>query len=81
MKKIFALIIMLTFIAALCGCNMQVVDTTWSFDKAIVALPNGEVVEGKLNSWKDYENSDQLQVKIDGKTYLTHSQNVVMIAG
>lgn len=35
------------------------------------------IVEGKLNSWDDYEG-DQLQVKIDGVTYLVHSSNVVL---
>ena len=37
----------------------------------------GTIVEGKLNSWDDYEG-DQLQVKIDGVTYLVHSSNVVL---
>ena len=62
------------------GCNMQMVDMTYSFEKAIVYLPNGEVVEGKVDSWLDFENSDMIQVKIDGKTYLTHISNVVLIS-
>lgn len=63
------------------GCgNVQVMDTTWSFERAIIELPNGEVVEGACESWKDFEDGDQIQVKIDGKTYLTHSSNVVLIS-
>lgn len=61
------------------GFNYQLFDTTYSFDKAIIKLPDGEVVKGKVESWKDYENSDQIQIKIDGKTYLVHSANCVLI--
>lgn len=61
------------------GCNRQIVDTTLTFDKAIISLPNGEIVEGKVTSWKDYGDGDQIQVKINGKTYLVHSSNVALI--
>ena len=36
-------------------------------------------LEGEVQSWCDYED-DQLQVKIDGKQYLVHSSNVVLIS-
>lgn len=83
MKKKIALVLatMMLTIGTLTGCNKQVVDLTYKFDKAMIAMPGGEVVEGKIQSWMDYENSDQIQVKIDGKTYLVHSANVVLIAG
>ena len=61
------------------GCNRQIVDTTLTFDKAIISLPNGEIVEGKVTSWKDYADGDQIQVKINGKTYLVHSSNLALI--
>lgn len=77
MKKIFFIIIAFALIT-FTGCNKQIIDTTYSFDKAIIELPNGEVVEGKVESWKDYDG-DQIQVKIDGKTYLAHSMNVCLI--
>ncbi len=59
--------------------NRQLMDTQYHFDRAIVRLPNGEVVEGKLSSWLDFDNSDVIQVKIDGKTYLTSYTNVCLI--
>ena len=62
-----------------CG-NMQIIDTTYSFERAIISLPNGEVIEGEVQSWTDYENSDQIQVKIDGKTYLVHNSDIVLIS-
>ena len=67
-------------IASLCSCgNKQLFDTTYTFDKAIISLPNGEVVEGKVDSWTDYEDGDQIQVKVDGTIYLVHSSNIVLI--
>lgn len=61
------------------GCNRQVIDTTFSYDNAILALPDGSIVSGKIESWKDYDDSDQIQVKIDGTTYLVHSVNIALI--
>lgn len=81
MKKfVIAMLAAIMLLVICAGCNAQIVDTTWSFEKAVVGLPNGDIVEGKVESWGDYENSDMIQVKIDGKTYLTHSANVVLIS-
>lgn len=63
----------------LCVCNRPVVDLTYSYDYAYVELPTGEVVEGKVDSWRDYEDGDQLQVVIDGRVYLTNSTRVVLV--
>lgn len=63
----------------LTGCNYDMVDTKYSFDRAVIQLPNGEVIDGKVESWRDFEDGDQLQVKIDGNTYLVHSNNCVLI--
>ena len=83
MKK-FAVIalaaVLLIGAMVLAGCNKQLVDLTYSYEYAIIALPNGEIVEGKVSSWTDFEDGDQLQIKIDGKTYLVHSSNVVLIS-
>ena len=59
--------------------NRQIFDTTYRFDRAILSLPDGTVVSGKVDSWKDYEDGDQIQVKIKGTTYLVHSSNIVLI--
>lgn len=80
MKKI--LLGLLACAAALCftSCgNYQLVDTVYRYDYAIICLPNGETVEGSIESWTDYEG-EQLQIKIDGRYYLAHSANVVLIA-
>lgn len=83
MKKTIAIILAVVLavgLLALAGCNKQVVDLTYSYERAIICLPNGEIVEGKVSSWTDFEDGDQIQVKIDGKTYLVHSSNVVLIS-
>ncbi len=83
MKKVIALLLAVIVVLSVClltGCNKQMVDLTYSYEYAIIGLPKGETVEGKVSSWTDYEDGDQLQVKIDGKTYLVHSSNVVLIS-
>lgn len=80
MKRFIAIALtLLVLVTILASCNAQVVDANYYFDRAIVYLPNGEVVEGELQSWTDYEDSDQIQVKIDGKVYYCHHSNVVLI--
>lgn len=83
MKKILiAFILLSAVLLTLVGCgNRKLIDTTWSYEYAIVKLPNGEIVEGELSGkWSDYEDGDMIQVEIDGKKYLTHSNNVVLIS-
>ena len=84
MKKIIcciiALLMVLTLAVTATGCgNRQILDMTYTFNHAILSLPNGEIVEGKVSSWKDYEDGDQIQVVINGKTYLVHSSNIALI--
>ena len=59
--------------------NRRLVDTKYRFDRAIIRMPNGETVEGKVSSWLDYADSDVVQVTIGGKTYLTSYVNVCLI--
>ena len=84
MKKIIAILLVavvaLSMALIATGCNKQLVDLTYSYEYAIIGLPNGETVDGKVSSWSDFEEGDQIQVKIDGKTYLVHSSNIVLIS-
>ena len=86
MKKIIALIFAITIMCGiLAGCamtgNRSFIDTTYNCTRGIVYSPNGEkIAEGRIESWHDYDDSDQLQVRIGGKTYLTAAENIVMIA-
>jgi len=81
MKNILTKIICgLAIVTTLTGCNRTIIDTTWNFDYAIINLPTGEIVEGKVSGWKDWEDSDAVQVTFtDGAVYYTHLNNVVLI--
>lgn len=88
--KIFALIIVLvcaTF--ALASCDSDYYKTgnritggkdVQTFTYAYVVLDGQEIAKGAITQWRDYDNSDVVQVLVNGKYYLTHYSNVVMIA-
>lgn len=60
-----------------CG-NKQLFDTTYTFNYAMVKLPDGSVKKGKVETWDDYEG-EQLQIKFtDGTTVLVNSTNAVL---
>lgn len=82
-KKLIAFVLCMVLICtviSMVACNQQIVDLTYYYDRAIIYLPNGEIIDGKVTSWKDFEDGDQIQVKIDGKTYLVHSSDIVLIS-
>ena len=79
-KKLAMMVAALALMMSLSGCgNYDVLDTNYDFDYAIISLPNGEIVEGKVETWRDFEDGDQIQVKIDGKIYLVHISDAVLI--
>lgn len=79
MKKKIALIALLVLITVcFCGCNRQIIDTKWTFRWAILQLGNGELIEGPVTSWTDFEDSDCVQFTMNGITYLTHYSNVIL---
>ena len=80
MKKLAIIVSSIVLAVSLVACNKQVVDLTYSYERAIISLPNGEIVEGKVQSWTDFEDGDQIQVKIDGVTCLVHASQVVLIS-
>lgn len=59
--------------------NRMIIDTKFYYDYAIVQLADGSVIKGKVDSWCDYEG-EQLQVTINGETWLVHSANVSLRA-
>ncbi len=79
-KKFLALIAAGVLAIGLTGCgNRQIIDTNYTFDKAIISMPDGTIVEGEVQSWTDWENSDTVQIKINDVVYWTHSSNVVLM--
>lgn len=88
--KIFALVAVLvcaTF--ALASCDSDYYKTgnritggkdVQTFTYAYVVLDGQEIAKGAITQWRDYDNSDVVQVLVNGKYYLTHYSNVVLIA-
>ena len=61
--------------------NQAWFDTTYTFDYAYVMAGDCVLIQGAVQSWQDYEDSDVIQVKIDGNVYLTHYSNVILVSG
>lgn len=81
-KKLSIILAAAMMVATITGCNKQMVDTTFKYDRAVIMMPDGEVVDIGVKSWTDFEDGDQIQVKGDnGVTYLVHSSNIVLIEG
>ena len=85
MKKFMCMALVIVFllgatVSAYAFGNQSWFDTTYSFERVQIAMPDGSVIEGKVQSWQDYEDSDVVQVKVGGKVYLTHYMNVVLIS-
>lgn len=60
--------------------NKQIIDTNFDFNRAIIELPNGEVVDGEIDTWKDYDDGDQLQIIMeDGRVYLTSTYHCTLV--
>lgn len=67
-------------VISMSGCgNRQMIDLTYNYKYAVISLPNGDIVEGAVESWRDYDDGDQLQVTVDGVTYLLHAANVALM--
>lgn len=82
-KAIILVVLLVIGALVLSGCslgNRQIgLDLKQSFDEAIVILHNGEMIEGKVDSWRDFDESDVVQVTVEGVTYLTHYSNIILI--
>lgn len=73
MKKIIAIVLAGLMVMGLTGCNYTLIDTNYKFDRAIIELADGEVIEVEVASWTDYDG-EQIQITTkDGTTYLTSS--------
>jgi len=88
--KIGAAILLLVAILCVCtSCDSNYYKTgnritggkdVQTFTYAYVVLDGQEIARGAITQWRDYDNSDVVQVLVNGKYYLTHYSNVVLIA-
>lgn len=59
------------------GCNKQIFDFKYTFDKA-VCYYSGERFELNIDKWKDYDG-EQIQIISGNKTYLISTNNCYLI--
>lgn len=64
--------------ALLTGCNKQLLDTNYSFKRAKIIIGD-EVIEVKVKSWNDYDDTSIQITDENGTVYLTDIKNVVLI--
>lgn len=77
-NKIAALLLIFLPVLSFVGCNRQLIDTTFKYDYVMFSMPDGEIIEGQVESWKDFTDGDQLQVKVNNDVYLVHSSDIVL---
>lgn len=88
LKAICIIAIMVVMVAVMTGCEalhksgnrITGGKDVQTFTYCYVVLGGQEVVRGAITQWRDYDNSDVVQVLVNGKFYLTHYSNVVLIA-
>ncbi len=73
---IFAVLAIATILIMSTGCgNRQILDFDNTFKYAIIE----GIGEIEITSWRDYAESDMIQVSAkDGTVYLTHSNKVIL---
>ncbi len=87
MKKLAIIFVLVVAIFVLASCDANISGNRVMYGKdvqtftyAYIRLGDAPIKEGYIIQWRDYEDSDVVQVMIDGKYYLTHYTNVVMVA-
>lgn len=81
MKKLILVIVLILsiFLMSSCGNRTVGIDVYQTFTKAYVNI-KGEWKEFAVSSWRDFEDSDVVQiVTTDGNVYLTHYMNMVLV--
>ena len=78
MKRILSVIIIVFVVFMTTGCNKQVIDLEYSYNKAYCNY-NGDKFELNIDKWTDYEDGEQIQVKSGNKTYLLSANNCYLV--
>lgn len=84
MKKIISILLIIIFVFCFAGCDFRSydwIDTNYHFEKAIIKMPDGEVMIVDIDSWADAEGEQLTITTKDGKRYLVSSFNCVLVEG
>lgn len=77
-KTILGIMVAALLLFTLSGCNRQVIDTTYTYDKAITYIGD-ERIEIEIKKWKDYDGEQIQIVAEDGTVYLLSMNNTILI--
>ena len=62
------------------GCgNLDLLDTNYTYDVAVVRWPDGTVREIPIRQWSDYEGEQIQIIAKDGAIYLISMNNAVLV--
>lgn len=77
-KKLLAIVLLVLSIVWLAACgNMDVLETTSTFNYAKVKMVDGQIVEGKVKKWSKYDANIRITFE-NGDQYYTHLSNVAL---
>lgn len=86
-KRILVVIMLIVLVATMTACATRVLGNravggsdVQTMHYAYISIPGKDIVEGRVTQWRDYDDSDTVQVLVNGKYYLTHYTNVVLVA-
>ena len=84
LKMILLMIVLLVAMVVVSSCSLGNrsigLDMKQSFDEAYIYTLDGQLaVHDTITSWRDFSESDVVQITIGNKTYLTHYVNVLMV--
>lgn len=77
LKVMVAIIILAIVIVLLTGCNYQIIEFKYTYNKAICNY-DGDKFELVIDKWTDYDG-EQLQVISNGKVYLISANKCYLV--
>lgn len=78
MKKVGIFIVIAVTIFSLVGCNKDLIDTNYTYTKAITIIGN-EKLEIEIKQWRDYDGEQIQIIDKDGNVYLLSMNNTALI--
>ena len=81
--KAAIILLIITMILCFTGCSFQGydwIDTNYHFNKAIIKMPDGEIITVEIAQWANTADGEQLTITgKDGKRYLVSSINCILV--
>ena len=78
MRKKLLVVTLVLMSVMMMGCNREIIDTTYRYDKAIIVIGD-KSIEVEIAKWGDYDDTSVQITAKDGQVYLTDIKNVLLI--